>query len=71
MVGLFRLAHCKLVKDMILLYKYIGEELNIDERKIVLGLTEVLGEIKEKCVKIIPNTGFQLPFMVLSCRDNA
>lgn len=48
MLDLFRLAHCKLVKDMILLYKYMGEELNIDERKIVLGLTEVLVEEKEK-----------------------
>lgn len=48
MLDLFRLAHCKLVKDMILLYKYMGEELNIDERKIVLRLTEVLVEEKEK-----------------------
>ena len=56
MLDLFRLAHCNLVKDMILLYKYMGEELNIEERKIVLGLTGVLDTKANQC-KIVLNTG--------------
>lgn len=55
MLDLFRLAHCNLGKDMILLYKYMGEELNIEQRKIVLGLTDVLGTKANQC-KIMLST---------------
>lgn len=58
MLDLFRVAHCNLVKGIILFYKYMGEELNIEQRKIVLGLTGGLGT-KANQSKIVLNTGLK------------
>lgn len=38
MLDLFRLAHSKLVKDMISLHKYMGKDLNIEQRKFFSGI---------------------------------
>lgn len=58
MLDLLRVAHCNLLKDMVLLYKYMGEELNIEKREIVLGLTDILGAKANQC-KIVLNTGIR------------
>lgn len=59
MLDLLRPAHCNLAKDMFFLHKCMGEELNIEQGKIALGLTGVLGTKANQC-KIALNIGFKI-----------